>query len=118
MSYESALIAAGCNVVEFEQFGSYQGDWYAMVEFEGEKGVITGCYGSCSYCDAFEGEIGYCGDEDGYDEKLKAFGETYLPVLPADHFIPSIQKNVDDGNDWGDEKEVLQWLLKAKSLGF
>jgi hypothetical protein len=102
MSYECALTAAGCNVVEFHCFGSYQGDWYAMIEIDGQKGVVTGCYGSCSYCDAFEGEFGWNDSEkQDYQERLADFGKTYLPALPAEHFISPIRKTAEDGNDWG-----------------
>ncbi len=119
MSYELALEAAGCEVVESQHFGSYQGDWYAMVIFKGEKGIITGSYGSCSYCDSFEAELGDCNPKDNdYNERLKSFGETYLPLLPADHFIPAIKKAVENGMDYNDESGVLEFLIKAQSLGF
>ena len=119
MSYECALKAAGCNVVEIEYFGSYQGDWYAAVEIDGEKGVVTGSHGTCSHCDAFESEFGYDAYEsDDYSQRLADFGKTYLPVLPADHFITPIQKSIDDGYNWNDEEEVLAWLKQVKVLGF
>lgn len=59
MSYQDALEAAGAKVLQFQEFGSYQGEWYALVEFNGETGWINGSYGSCSGCDAFEAEFGY-----------------------------------------------------------
>jgi hypothetical protein len=100
VSYESALEAAGAKVLAFEQFGSYQGEWYALVEFNGERGWINGSYGSCSHCDAFEGEFGYSWgseksadgrylypEDDGhsrhaeYKAKLTDFGLTYLGTM-------------------------------------
>jgi len=59
MGYSESLEAAGAKVIAYEQFGSYQGDWGAYVELNGNKYIITGSYGSCSGCDAFEAEFGY-----------------------------------------------------------
>ena len=52
MSYELALEEAGAKVLEFQSFGSFQGEWWAKVEYNGEIGWVAGCYGSCSGCDA------------------------------------------------------------------
>ena len=59
MSYQEALEAAGATVHAFEFFGSYQGDWWAKVTYNGETGWVHGSYGSCSGCDAFEAEFGF-----------------------------------------------------------
>jgi len=115
MSYNSALEAAGCEVLEYEYTGSHQGDWYALVRYEGEVGVVTGSYGSCSHCDAFEAEFDWDDDKlDNYQERIKAFGEGYLPALPIDHFITMLEKSVAE-YDWGDEQEGLDVLKKWKS---
>lgn len=103
--YNRALVAAGCTVIDFEVFGSYQGEWLAQVVMpSGDVRFIKGYYGSCSGCDAFEAEFGfdshYVEDHDGkstyhsdYQDafpykgcekcdawwaKLKKFGEGYL----------------------------------------
>lgn len=118
MSYESALVAAGCEIIEFRHFGSYQGDWYAHVKFNGETGIVSGSYGSCSGCDSFEAEFGW-DDENKADylDKLKSFGETYLPVLPVEHYIAGVEKSLVNGYDWNDEKETLQWLKSISEKG-
>lgn len=68
MSYKGALVAGGATVHAFEEFGSYQGEWWALVTFEGETGWVKGSYGSCSGCDALQGEFGYdFGDTETYD---------------------------------------------------
>ena len=67
MGYEQAMEAAGANVLAFERFGSYQGDWWAKVEYEGKTYWVHGYYGSCSGCDAFEAHFGY-GDKEHCDE--------------------------------------------------
>lgn len=59
MGYSSALRAAGADVIDFKQIGSYQGTWGAIVDFQGQRSLVTGYYGSCSGCDAFEAQFGY-----------------------------------------------------------
>lgn len=98
MSYQQAMEAAGARILAFEQFGSYQGEWYALVDFDGQRGWVNGSYGSCSGCDAFESEFGWVepgtvGDEiwdgtdyrpateadvAGYRRRLADFGRQYL----------------------------------------
>lgn len=96
MSYLEAMEAAGAKVKAFEEFGSYQGDWWALVEYEGRRGWVTGSYGSCSGCDAFEAEFSWCdretfNDATGkyepnpeYPAKLAAFGRDYLQEIKSD----------------------------------
>lgn len=38
MSYKKCLEIAGAKVIAYEEFGSYQGDWIAVVEYKGVKG--------------------------------------------------------------------------------
>ena len=77
MGYSEALTAAGCNVLDFQEFGSYQGDWLAFVEYKGEKGIVTGCYGSCSGCDSFQAEFDYGSDNEFYTENGKFYKSFY-----------------------------------------
>jgi len=69
MGYASALRAAGADVIDFKEIGSYQGTWGAICDFQGQRVLVTGYYGSCSGCDAFEAQFGYDSpavqDEDG-----------------------------------------------------
>jgi hypothetical protein len=58
MSYRNALEAAGAEVLAFEEFGSYQGDWFAKVRVNGVERWIHDYFGSCSGCDAFEADLG------------------------------------------------------------
>jgi hypothetical protein len=100
MGYQETLEAAGATVHCFEQFGSYQGDWFAKVTVNGKTGWIHGYFGSCSVCDAFESEFDYgsrdrCGEHEyeredaatceacksaaeSYQTRLAAFGAKYL----------------------------------------
>lgn len=73
LSYKGALEAAGATVHAFQEFGSYQGEWLALVTFEGETGWVSGYYGSCSGCDAIQGEFGYdFGEDDRWNADYSA----------------------------------------------
>lgn len=78
--YEAALTAAGVTVLCYEQFGSYQGEWWAQVQFpNGETYFVHDYFGSCTYCDAFEAEFDYDADKQpDYLHRLRDFGRNYL----------------------------------------
>jgi len=59
MGYKESLELAGAVVHDYQEFGSYQGDWWAYVTYEGVKGWVHDYFGSCCGCDAFQGEFGY-----------------------------------------------------------
>ena len=75
MSYGYALRIAGADVIDFKQIGSYQGTWGAICHFQGERVLVTGYFGSCSACDAYESQFGYMEDDPVQDE---ADGKYYL----------------------------------------
>mgnify|MGYP006292009643 CR=1 FL=1 len=111
MSYQGALEAAGAVILEFKEFGSYQGDWYALVEYQGERGWVQGCYGSCTECDAFEGEFGdwYDKKDDAdYHERLKSFGEGYLPPMRD---VAGLLAEMDERGEWDwESEEAAVWI--------
>ena len=113
MSYEAALEAAGCTVIEFKEYGSYQGEWLALVEVGGVTGVVEGCFGSCSGCDSFEAEFDWKDDErDDYHHRLADFGAGYLPALPFEHYITQFKSRIERC-DWDDEcKEMLSDVIR------
>ena len=77
--YELALTMAGAKVLAFQEFGSYQGRWWAYCERAGARFFITDYFGSCSGCDAFEGQFLYTADErEDYAYRLVQFGREYL----------------------------------------
>jgi hypothetical protein len=99
MSYCEAMEAAGAEVLCYESFGSYQGDWWAKVTYEGNTFWVHGSYGSCSGCDAFEAEFWYCNEgtcdkhryedeqpscekcrvaKEDFNTRLADFGKSYL----------------------------------------
>jgi hypothetical protein len=134
--YATALKAAGAEVIEFTSFGSYQGKWMALVDYNGERGIVTGYYGSCSGCDAYEAEFGYeshtvedhggqetwhypTGREDGFvagceqcetfKVALSNFGQKYLvDITPVEEYKTFLE---DCTADWqSDEREMLEVL--------
>jgi len=109
MSYELALGAAGAEVLEFETFGSYQGDWWAYVRYKNKHGWVTGSFGSCSGCDAFEAEFGWSdNDKPDYLDRMKEFGLTYLdPLLTQEEAESEAARNLE----WDHEaKEMLEFI--------
>lgn len=116
MSYETALEAAGAKVIEFRQFGSYQGDWWALVHFGGTYSWVHGSFGSCSGCDAFEGEFegAYFDKKADYQRRLAAFGASYV-----DHAYTHDEALKEAGGMWGDEKdEVVKFMQDMEAKHF
>ncbi len=115
MSYQSALEAAGAKVLAFESFGSYQGEWLAFVEYNGERGWVQGWYGSCSGCDAFEAEFGWgAGEEGDYEARLANFGRGYLDgqLHTADELRERFKKQAE----WdSDADAILSFLDGAEA---
>lgn len=140
MGYQQALEAAGATVVDFREFGSYQGDWFAILD---NGNIVSGGYGSCSGCDAYQAEFDYTegpykDDETGkfykerwdyeeiteseYNERLSAiqkklsdFGQGYLNGAETlDECTARYQRKVDDEYAWDDDKEILEWLKSLK----
>ena len=114
--YHESLVAAGAVVLEFEEFGSYQGDWLAVVDYNGERGLVWGSYGSCDHCDAFEGEFGWdAADAPDYLERLAEFGKTYLNA-PL-YYTPELYKHFEKQAEWdGEAQDVVEFLRKVDVL--
>lgn len=137
MSYDVAMKAAGAKVIEYKQFGSYQGDWWALVEFKGHRGWVHASYGSCSGCDAFEAEMGWDShshsDNDyvsvtdisswrndcetclGYRKKMVAFGADYLNSMMTQAEAESYLEKTIEEWDWQDQgKEALAFIREPR----
>lgn len=136
MSYSEALSAAGAEVVVFQMFGDYQGSWWAKVIYGDRPLWVTGSYGSCSGCDAFQADFGYsdpaCDDHqyesvnltcesckvarDAYNERFADFGRQYLDNnhYTQDEAETYLAKQVAD-YDWGSEySESLAFVQANK----
>ncbi len=125
--YREALEAAGAKVEAFEEFGSYQGDWWAKTD----KGWINGSYGSCSGCDAFQAEFGYsdtgeCEEHEyreappdcaacveakaAYQVKLANFGREYVDAaMSYDKAIENVSRNLE----WDSDAQKMLDFIKA-----
>lgn len=55
-NYIRTLQYCGATVYESKKFGSYQGDWWAFVEYNDERFFVHGTFGSCPVCDSFQSE--------------------------------------------------------------
>jgi hypothetical protein len=139
MSYKLALEAAGAIIVEYKEFGSYQGTWIAVLK---DGTFIEGAYGSCSGCDSFQSEFDYDSSNDvferdgkyykSYDEeitfeefsesnrmyenKLKRFGETYLKDNQSLQMMKERYENRINSNDHfnDEEEEIYNWILSIQ----
>ncbi|CUL01061.1 unnamed protein product [Escherichia phage slur01] len=112
MSYQLALEAAGCEVLDYVEYGCYQGEWLALIRKDGALGVCEGSYGSCLGCDAFEAEFGYLDDEEAdYQKRLADFGEGYLPANTFEEMIAKLQKDVENYSYDDDYKSMLNTVI-------
>jgi len=135
MGYEKCLELAGAKVYEFDNFGSYQGDWWAKVSYNGKTGWIHGYFGSCSGCDAFQAEFDCESHEHEYDDyisyynlpekfkedckmcqdlmkRMKEFGEEYLDDLYTQE---EAENKASENLDWdGNAQEMLDFIRNNK----
>lgn len=113
MSYGEAMEAAGAKVISMQHFGSYQGDWWALVEHNGQCGWVNGSYGSCSGCDAFEAEFGWAYEnEPNYQERLAEFGRSYLNhIMTTEEAL----KQASTEASWDSEADAMVQFIKDNS---
>lgn len=140
--YAEALKAAGAEVLGFEMAGGWQGNWVALLRVGGELKALTGYYGSCSGCDAYQAEFGFeshvvvdhggaetwhepedpdhfvagCAKCEEWRQKLAAFGAKYLAVAKAPSTV--LDTLVREANEYEDEErrnlvKALAGFMKA-----
>lgn len=122
MGYQGCLEAAGAVVHDFEYFGDYQGTWLAYVTYGGKQGIVSGFYGSCSGCDAFEAEFSYAYDDDATElaDRYALFGESYLgtetdsSLAPIDYYLDLFNKQADVWHD-SETADIVLWLEGLKN---
>lgn len=111
--YELSLMVAGVTVVDYQEFGAYQGEWWAYIELsDGVRYFVTDYYGSCTGCDDFEAHFyGYNLEEDkdfNYWEELRKFGAEYIQCcLNKDQAINKAKESYD--YDLTSE-EIIEWI--------
>lgn len=110
--YDEVLEIAGAKVLEFKMFGSYQGDWIAKIEYDGQIGYIRDYYGSCSGCDALEATFDYA-DEVPL-QKVVDFAKPYLnEILTFDECLKKASENLE----WDTEAdEMVKWLKEINQI--
>lgn len=92
--YQEMFKAEGLEVLAWETFGSYQGDYAVVVKKDDMLGFVVIGYGSCSGCDAFEA----CDTKEEYDTLM-------LDTLSSIQWggpeaIRSKITNLFDDNNW------------------
>ena len=95
IDHEEIMERQGFEILDWETFGSYQGDYAAIVKKDGKVGFVVIGYGSCSGCDSLEAikpfaleepehsEYDFDDEEDSemYDDKK----EKYTNLLKSYH---------------------------------
>lgn len=82
--YSTAIAYANSSeIVYYEQFGSYQGDWLLVTKDLENYYIYKDYYGSCSGCDSYEATFSW--SEEKTDEKVKEFAKDYKPfaIVPT-----------------------------------
>lgn len=131
--YADCLRLAGAEILAYETFGSYQGDWIAKVRYSGQVYWIRGYYGSCTHCDGLKAELNfdyhYCENDSVFRDELSEYmenvefceecakvltkarilGESYLE---NDNFsYQELLKKFEEDSEWDyDAREVVRWL--------
>jgi hypothetical protein len=113
MGYREALEAAGAEILAYSEFGTMQGDWCALVNYDGVSRWINGYFGSCSGCDAFSNEFDYVDTEtQEYQEKLAAFGKTYIDAWFTQE---EAERHASENIEWDkDARDMLDFIVEHK----
>lgn len=115
MSYNIALEKAGATLLLYKEFGTYQGDWWAKVQFNGKIGWTHGAFGSCTVCDKY---MSLCGEiEDApppvRDNKLADLGRSYLWNMIGQE---EAERCASDNIDWDMEADEMLQFIKTNSI--
>lgn len=70
----------GKKLIAYKEYGSYQGDWLAIIDGENTLHIYRGIYGSCSGCDFIEAERDWDSQEID-DEVAKGYFKNERPFL-------------------------------------
>lgn len=125
------VLAAGLKMklLAYEEFGSYQGDYIAILQDGDAIKIYKGNYGSCSGCDWLEAEKDWESGEIS-DEKIADFVKDDKPFLTLDRAGIEVIAKSDDPSvyfpantrvdyadwDWKDIKKLMQEALNPPPL--
>lgn len=117
ISHQEILKRQGFEINVFETFGSYQGDYAAIVQKDGKVGLAIIGYGSCGGCDALEGihgSITYPPSEEDYKENpdaAKEQAEYYEESVTTYHKdLQEYAEEIERGVRWGTYDELKQHI--------
>lgn len=119
------LLAKGLDLelLEYQTYGSYQGDYIAVLKGADNIYLFKGSYGSCSGCDWLEsnskwtdggleieeGDVKtYCSGEKPFLTIPKDKIETVLAMEDISQLFPANTRNSYDDWDWEDIKKLLK----------
>ncbi len=109
--YTDALEYAGAEIHAYEEFGSYQGEWWALVTYNGETGWINGDYGSCSGCDAFEASFSW--GRDKTDKAVRDFAKDYLDTMMGQN---EAEARAAKYSSWDLEADKMVAFIKTNKM--
>jgi hypothetical protein len=115
--------ATGKKCLCYKEFGSYQGDYIAILKRPNGIEIWKGSYGSCSGCDWIEAEVGpggtitkekalsYLKDEKPFLTILKGRIKVLLKSENIESFFPRNTRNDYDDWNWEDIKKMLSKII-------
>lgn len=133
ISHQDILKREGFDIISFEEFGYYQGDYASIVAKDGKIGLAVIGYGSCGGCDALldiKENTSYAPDEEDFknnpkeaEESLKKYKEDLAESQELlQDYANSISNNVRYGtyeelkNHITGEDNVIKWY--SSDAGF
>lgn len=99
ISHKEILQRQGLDIVAFETFGDYQGDYAAIVKKDGKIGFTVIGYGSCSGCDELEAL------KDNYDVSYYPFDEDEEPLERSEEQQEELHKFHNALQEYADKLE-------------
>jgi len=111
----------GMTLIAYATFGSYQGDYIAMLEKGGEVYIFKGNYGSCSGCDWLDAKTSWM-DSTISDVEIQEYVKEEKPFATISHnniqtlidaedmsvFFPANTRNDYADWSWDDIKKMLR----------
>lgn len=107
--YKLGLERLGYEIIAWEDFGCYQGDYAAIVKSGNNIGFVVIGYGSCSGCDALQA-CDWPWWNDGSEETKKRFEE-------VDQEIRSLFEGIERSIVWGSPSELTRFILSNERSG-